>query len=181
MNRWSHRESSGVDHAPGRILDELQQGLATSDDPRVAFAHFSRLLERHLDIRKGFLALREGDQTRFLAVAGWKKDGIQRRLSLRLPNIASFFEKVAEDGRLYSESVAEFFDGNTIERRLLFDDATVSFMLRPLKYDSHLVGLIGYSSDVADAFVTAESGALDPAFEQLAAMLGRKRPEHVPA
>ena len=183
MNRWNHRETSR-DSAPGglgTVFAELEHSLAGITDPRAAFVQFSRLIERCLDIRKGFLALREGDQTRFLAVAGWKKDGPPRSLSLRLPNVASFFEKVAEDGKLYSEEIAEFFDGNTIERRLLFDEDTVSFMLRPLKFDGRLVGLLGYSSDAPEAFVTAESGALDPAFERFATTLSGLRLEPTPA
>jgi hypothetical protein len=181
MNRWSLRDSVDDPSAIQRVLTELNQSLQGIEDPRSAFAQFSHLLESLLDIRKGFLALREGDQTRFLAIAGWKKDGPPRSLSLRLPQAPSFFEKVAEDGRLYSERVAEFFDGNTIERRLLFDDDTISIMLRPLKHDGQLVGLLGYSSDIADAFVTAETGALDPVFEQLAKILAHRQPEHTTA
>lgn len=183
MSRWSHRESSyGSDRGLGRrVLAELRQSLEGAVDPRAAFAQFSRLLERLLEIRKGFLALREGNQTRFLAIASWKDDGTQRTLSLRLPQAASFFEKVAEHGQLYSESITQFFDGNTVERRLLFDEDTVSFMLRPLKYDGQLVGLLGYSSDVPEAFVTVESGQLDPAFEQLAAILSHHPTETAPA
>jgi hypothetical protein len=181
MSRWSPNESSDDASAIRRVLAELNQSLQEIEDPRSAFAQFSHLFESLLDIRKGFLALREGDQTRFLAIAGWKKDGPPRSLSLRLPQAPSFFEKVAEDGRLYSERVAEFFDGNTIERRLLFDDDTISFMLRPLKHDGQLVGILGYSSDVADAFVTAESGALDPAFDLLAMVMAHRQPVHAPA
>ena len=183
MSRWKHSEASyGTDSSPARrALAELRQSLEGAIDPRAAFAQFSRLLKRFLDIRKGFLALREGDQTRFLAIASWKDDGTQRTLSLRLPQAASFFEKVAEHGQLYSESITQFFDGNTVERRLLFDEDTASFMLRPLKHDGQLVGLLGYSSDVPEAFVTVESGQLDPAFEQLAAVLSHRSSETTPA
>jgi len=183
MNQWRHRESphkTGSDQV-GRVLSELQQSLAEAADPRDAFAQFSRLLERFLKIRKGFLALREGDQMRFLAIASWRDDGTVRTLSLRLPQVASFFEKVAEHGQLYSENITAFFDGNTIERRLLFDDDTVSFMLRPLKHEGQLVGLLGYSSDVPEAFVTVESGQLDSAFEQLAAVISRRQAVHNPS
>ncbi len=182
MNRWKHSEQArNANNDPAvRVLSELGQSLEGAADPGNAFVQFSRLLERFLEIRKGFLALREGDRTRFLAIASWKNDGTHKTLSLRLPQTPSFFEKVAEHGQLYSESITQFFDGNSIERRLLFDDDTVSFMLRPLKHDGQLVGMLGYSSDVPEAFATVESGQLDAAFDQLAAVIGRRQTEHSP-
>jgi len=160
-----------------RLTAQLDKLLAGASDPRETFSEFSRLLENEFDIRKGFLALRENDGTRFLAVSSWKKGGQRRRLSLRLPSASSLFEKVAETGQIYSETFAEFFDGNSVERNLLFDDETVSFVLRPLKYDARVVGLIGYSSDKPDAFVTIQDGQLDPAFDRLAAYLGTRQLE----
>ena len=169
-NRWSNHQSSDK---LARLIAQVDDILAAAADPRAAFSEFSRLLEGMFDLRKGFLALREEDLTRFLAIASWRHGGEHRVLSLRLPQVASLFEKVAETGHVYSESFSEFFDGNRIERSLLFDKDTVSFMLRPLKHDARVVGLIGYSSDVADAFVIIEDGRLDPIFERLATYLGR--------
>jgi hypothetical protein len=132
------------------------------------FSEFTRLLEAEFEIRKGFLAIREGDETRFMAVATFIKGRTRKNLSLRVPSMPSLFEQVSESGEIYSDSFAELFDGNLIERRLLIDDDTVSFMLRPLKHDGKLVGLIGYSSDVPNAFVVFEEGLLNPAFDHLA-------------
>ena len=156
-----------------RLVSEIEAVLAVSPDPRTAFSEFSRLLENIFDIRKGFLALREEDQTRFLAVASWRTGGERRSLSLRLPQTASLFEKVAETGQISSETFSEFFDGNRIERSLLFGDGTVSFMLKPLKHDARVVGIVGYSSDHPEAFAVVEDGRLDPVFDRLAAFLGR--------
>jgi hypothetical protein len=155
-NRWSSERTAGKWAQLTAQVDEI---LSAATDARTAFSEFSRLMESTFDVCKGFLALREENQTRFLAVASWKK--------------------VAETGQIYSETFAEFFDGNRIERSLLFDDDTVSFMLRPLKHETRVVGLIGYSSDVPDAFVTIEDGQLDPAFDRLAALLGRLQTSHV--
>jgi hypothetical protein len=163
-----------------RLLAALDEVLGSSRDPRVLFSEFSRVLESEFEIRKGFLALREGDQTHFLAVASWKQDGTRKNLSLRLPQAPSLFEKVAESGQIYSENFAELFDGNLIERQLLFDDDTVSFMLRPLKHEGRVVALLGYSSDVPDAFETIQEGTIDAAFDKLAACLGRLLPEATP-
>ncbi|MCX6833925.1 MAG: hypothetical protein NTW07_02130 [candidate division Zixibacteria bacterium] len=175
-DRLSDNKSAGSRASLTAQIDEV---LSTATDPRTAFSEFSRLMESTFDIRKGFLALREKNQTRFLAIASWKKGGERRSLSLLLPQTPSLFEKVAENGQIYSETFAEFFDGNRIERSLLFDDDTVSFMLRPLKHEARVVGLIGYSSDISDAFVTIEDGQLDPAFDRLATFLGRLQPSHV--
>ena len=169
-DRLSDNKTTSIRASLTTQIDEI---LSVSTDARTAFSQFSRLMESTFDVRKGFLALREKDQTRFLAVASWKKGGERRSLSLLLPQTPSLFEKVAETGQIYSETFAEFFDGNRIERSLLFDDDTVSFMLRPLKHEARVVGLIGYSSDIPDAFVTIEDGQLDPVFDRLAAFLGR--------
>ena len=177
---WFRNDRLSGDKATGRwarLTAQIDETLSAAADPRTAFSEFSRLVESAFTIRKGFLALREENQTRFLAIASWKKGGERRSLSLLLPQTASLFERVAETGQIYSEAFAEFFDGNRIERSLLFDHDTVSFMLRPLKHDARVVGLIGYSSDLPDAFVTIEDGRLDPAFDRLAAFLGRLQPD----
>jgi hypothetical protein len=179
---WFRNDRLSDDKATGRrasLTAQIDEIMSTATDPRIAFSEFSRLMESTFEIRKGFLALREENQTRFLAIASWKKGGERRSLSLLLPQTPSLFEKVAETGQIYSETFAEFFDGNRIERSLLFDDNTVSFMLRPLKHEARVVGLIGYSSDIPDAFVTIEDGQLDPAFDRLATFLGHLQPSHV--
>ncbi|MEW5797133.1 MAG: hypothetical protein AB1772_12350 [Candidatus Zixiibacteriota bacterium] len=183
MRRWKADEHR--DGAHGRPVERLtvrmRESLESITDPRELFAEFSRLLECCFDVRKGFLAIREGTQTRFLAVASWRQKGARRNLSLLLPTVSSFFEKVAQSGQTYSENIAQFFDGNTLERRLLFDSDTVSFVLRPLKHDGELVGMLGYSSDTPEAFVAVENGALDSAFELFAAHLHTLRRAYVTA
>ena len=63
-------------------------------------------------------------------------------------------------------------DGNLIERRLLLDKETRSFMLRPLKHHGRVIGLLGYSSDNPDAFVTFEEGLLDSVLDDFGDFLG---------
>lgn len=154
------------------LVSDLCRIVGNPDDQLTTFDSFSRLLETKFEIKKGFLALRAGNQTRFLAVASWKKDKVRKKLSLTLPNSSSLFEKVAESGQIFAENFASLFDGNFIERQLLMDDSTQSFMLRPLKHEGRVVGLIGYSSDFPDAFVTIQEGYLDDAFDSLGDFLG---------
>jgi transcriptional regulator with GAF, ATPase, and Fis domain len=167
------KQESGYESACDRVTADLEQILRDKPDPRAVFNRLSRSLLQEFDIKKGFLALREGDQTRFLAVAAWKDGKTRKNLSLRLPNVSSLFEKVAESGQIYSENFAALFDGNYIERQLLLDDDTASFMLRPLKHDARVVALIGYSSEASEAFVAFEEGLLDPIIDRVGAYLGQ--------
>jgi len=150
-DRWRGADDGNVSR-PTRLVRHLRQVLDSVDNPREAFHEFTRVLEQGFAVRKGMLALREENQTRFLAIACWGARKGRRNLSLRLPVVSSLFERVAEDGRGYTDSFAELFDGNSIERRLLLDEDTQSFVLRPIKYEGQVVALLGYSSDCADAF-----------------------------
>jgi transcriptional regulator with GAF, ATPase, and Fis domain len=164
---------SGYESACDRVTADLKEIMENRPNPQALFTGLSRSLLQEYDIKKGFLALREGDQTRFLAVAAFKEGRTQKNLSLRLPNVSSLFEKVAESGQIFSENFAALFDGNYMERQLLLDDDTASFMLRPLKCDTKVVGLIGFSSETSEAFVTMEEGLLDPVFDRVAAYLAQ--------
>lgn len=170
-----------VNDAVRKLTMRLGEVLADCSDPRTIFQEFTRELQRVYDITKGFLALREGDMTRFLAVATFSNGTVRKNLSLRLPNAPSLFEKVAESGQLYTENFAELCDGNLIERRLLLDDDTRAFMLRPLKHEGRVIGLLGYSSENPDAFVTFEEGLVDPALDAFGRLLGRLEQSERPA
>jgi len=162
-----------VNGSLNKLTQHLREVLAECSDPPTIFLRFTRELQRVYDITKGFLAIRDGDMTRFLAVATFSNGTVRKNLSLKLPSAPSLFEKVADDGRLYTENFAELCDGNLIERRLLLDDDTRAFMLRPLKSDSRVIGLLGYSSDNPDAFVTFEEGLIDPVLDEFGRLLGR--------
>ncbi len=159
----------------GKLLEHLDSVLQTQESPQKIFSELTNILQRKYDIRKGMLALRHGDQTQFLAVATWNRGKSKKNLSLRLPTRASLFEKVAEHGQIYSETFAELFDGNLIEKHLLLDDETQSFVLRPLKHEAQVVALLGYSSDNPNAFVTFEEGFPDPFIERFAALIARNQ------
>lgn len=160
--------------APGSVplVRQLRDLLNSGVGPEELFHEFTRILELSFRIRKGLLALRDNNWTRFLAVASWR-GGRRKKLSLRLPTASSLFEKVAEDGRPYCENCAFLFDGNPIERRLLLDDDTRSFVLRPIKHEGRVVALLGYSSDRADAFAALEESVFEPVMEKFGVMIGR--------
>jgi len=170
-NRRQPDNASAIRSA--RMVRRLREVLARGSDPRELFYEFTRVLEQTFPIRKGLLALREPNHTRFLAVASWRAGKVRKNLSLRLPTVSSLFEKVAEDGRIYRESFAAFFDGNLLERRLLLDDETQSFVLRPIKYEGRVVALLGYSSDNADAFASLEENPLDAVIEMFGELIAK--------
>ena len=160
----------------GTSLKEVCHSLLQQETtPQAAFRTLTNALQRQFEINRGFLALREEDQARFLAVARFTDTGALKALSLRIPGINSVFEKVAEDGGLYVENFVQLFEGNTIENRLLIGENTESFVLRPLKNAGRLVGLLGYSSDTTDAFVTFEDGILDPVIDCLVSVIAAQR------
>jgi len=157
---------------PARLVQQLQDLLKSNVEPEELFHEFTRVLQRGFPIRKGLMALRDRAQTRFLAVASWRS-GIRKKLSLCLPTASSLFERVAEDGRAYCDSFALSFDGNQIERRLLLDDETQSFVLRPIKHQGRVVALLGYSSDRVDAFAALEESIFEPVMEKFGEMIGK--------
>lgn len=174
MKRTEQNPSTEVDQRLASLWTEFEQALDEPVDVATLFVDLSGELELRYDIRKGFIALRDGEFTRFLAIARFKAGGTCKKLSLKLPADDSLFERVAEDGSPFSDNYAELFDGNHIEKRLLIDDDTVSYLLRPLKYDGTVVGLIGYSSDQPGTFVTLEEGEFDPFFDLLGAIIGTR-------
>jgi hypothetical protein len=172
-NEGRRRTDSSSVSRPARLVKNLREVLASGTEPREIFYEFTRVLEQGFRIRKGLLALREENQTQFLAIASWRAGSVHKRLSLRLPTVSSLFQKIAEDGRGYSDSFAGFFDGNMMERRLLMDEDTQSFVLRPIKYEGRVVAMLGYSSDSTDAFATLEESVLDPVTASFGEMIGR--------
>lgn len=150
-----------------RDLQTLLDGIA---DPRDAFVEVGRALEETFGIHRGLLAVREGRAARFLAVATWQNGRERRNLSLRLPLENTLFAAVIDQGQIYTQSFAALYDGSVLERRLLIDDDTQSFMLRPLKHDGEVIALLGFSSRHADAFVLFEEGVFDSVFKRLAAL-----------
>ena len=154
-----------------RLLAELEDALQKLSDPRDIFRQFVSILEDDFDICKGMLAVKEGQEARFLAVATWNNGRIRKNLSLRLPSIDSLFARVIEHGQMYAQNFAELYDGSVIEKQLLINEDTRSFMLRPLKYEASVIGLLGFSSYNPDAFLLFEEGVFDNVMDRLAVRL----------
>lgn len=169
----SHHSSESFSERQRAITDEVNELLTINEDPHEFFTAFVKRLQDDYEIDRSMLALRDGPQLEFVAVATFGKNRTRKKLSLRVPAMPSLFAKVAEDGRMYMESFTHFFDGNSIERNLMLTDSTQSFLLKPLKHDTEVVALIGLSSELPDAFVTLEEGLLDPAFELIGEYLSR--------
>lgn len=140
------------------------------------FVEMTKGLQVRFPIRRGVLVLSGETGTGFTAVAAWHNGAVRKNLRLRVPERSSLLKMVAEDGRLFVDESYGCFSGNDFEKRLLIDDDTASFVIQPLKYHGHLVGLIGYSSDDPTGFASFEATALAEVASRLAARMAQSVP-----
>ncbi len=165
-NYWT----AAIDETAG--TDSSRGGRADQDTPLSEVFHaLTDRLRKEYDIDKGVLVLRNDEGRQLAAVSTWHHGIARDGLRLNLPVDASLFEKVAEQGHIYTEDFCESFSGNFFERKLLLDDDSRSFVLQPLKSDGRVLGLLGYSSRKPMAFVTFEEGALDDICDRLGAII----------
>ncbi len=136
-----------------------------------AFSELTEELIRDFDISKGVLVLRMRDTQDLAAISTWKDGAMRDGLTVSLPAKSSLFEKVAEDGVVYTEDFCESFSGNFFERKLLLDDDSRSFVVQPLKTDGQVVGLLAYSSDQPTAFAMFDEGAGRPLASKFASQI----------
>jgi len=146
---------------------DIESIYPRSAEPADIFADLTHELQKKYHISKGVLIVRGQKGTQYEAIAMFTKTGETRRLSLKLPTKSSLFEIAAEDGGIYTENYYGLFSGNNFEKNLLLDKNTESFMLHPIKCDGRVVAIIGYSSDVTDAFITFDDDMLAEVGEQL--------------
>jgi GAF domain len=133
------------------------------------FTRLTKRLRKQLDVDKCILILKRPAENRLAAVASWDHGVVSDGLAINLPHDNSLFEKVTEDGALYTENFCGSFSGNFFERKLLIDSESRSFALQPLRHDGHLVGMVGMSSEKPMAFTLLEEGELGNVFDRLAA------------
>ena len=165
-NNWTAitGETAGTDSGAGA---RTKQDTPLSE----VFHALTDRLRKEYNIDKGVLVLRNDEARQLAAVSTWHRGIARDGLRLNLPVDASLFEKVAEQGHVYTEDFCESFSGNFFERKLLLDDDSRSFVLQPLKSDGRVLGLLGYSSRKPMAFVTFEEGALDDICDRLGSII----------
>ncbi|RKX25698.1 MAG: hypothetical protein DRP47_09385 [Candidatus Zixiibacteriota bacterium] len=127
-----------------------------------AFSDLTEELSKDYDITKGVLVIRMQDTQNLAAISTWKDGMMRDGLTVTLPSKSSLFEKVAENGCVYTEDFCAAFSGNFFERKLLLDDNSRSFVVQPLKTKGKVVGLVAYSSDQPTAFAMFEEGVVQP-------------------
>jgi GAF domain len=133
------------------------------------FTRLTKRLRKSFAVDKCILVLQRPAEDRLAAVASWDHGVVSDGLAINLPHDNSLFEKVTEDGGLYTENFCGSFSGNFFERKLLIDNGSRSFALLPLRHDGHLVGLVGMSSEKPMAFTLLEEGELGNVFDRFAA------------
>ena len=126
--------------------------------PSEIFGEFSRQLKEKYDINRSVLILINDEDKTLSAISTWHEGKIRDGLSINLPKESSLFDKVAENGILYTENFCGVFSGNFFERKLLLDDESQSFALQPLKHEGKVIGLVGFSSESPAAFSIFEEG-----------------------
>lgn len=137
--------------------NDLDRDFANQQDPSELFFDIIDSLKERYTLNKCVLILKRGQEP-LSAISTWSNGLRQEGLTLNLPHKESLFEKALEDGRLYTENFNGLFSGNFFERKLLLDDQSRSFALRPLKSDGRVVGMVGFSSTNPTAFALMEDG-----------------------
>jgi hypothetical protein len=128
------------------------------------FVETARSIHRYIPLQRAILVVARDHYRDLIAVAGWSqsdRDGAcTRTLSLVLPAENSLFAQVAAQRFGFSDDYFGIFSGNSIERRLLIDSQTRSYVIWPLRVEASLIGLVGFSSEFPGAFT--EIDAIDP-------------------
>ncbi len=138
-----------------------------------AFSNLTNELNNELEIDKGVLVIRMQDTQELAAISTWNNGVLRDGLMVTLPAKSSLFEKVAEDGSIYTEDFCSSFSGNFFERKLLLDDQSRSFMVLPLKSEGKVVGLLAYSSQEPIAFAVFEEGKFKNRADKFASEIQR--------
>ena len=171
-------DTATLQRSPDSTVDsgsfgELNQVFEREKDPAEMFFEITNYLKDKYDIGKGVLVLRHEDSV-LSAISTWSNGQRRGGLALNLPTDKSLFEKVIEDGNLYTESYSETFSGNFFEQKLLLEPLTRSFALHPLKFEGKVIGLLGFSSHNPMAFSLMEEGESDRLFNKFASKLSEQ-------
>ena len=149
---------------------ELPQKSSLSE----IFNELTRRLKTKFDIDRGVFIVRTKKDDKFSAISTWNEGKVRSNISINVSIEPSLFEKVAENGIVFTDSFTGEFSGNFFERRLLLDDGSQSYVLQPLKHEGQVVGMLGYSSIVPTAFSTFEEGILDNVAGELGEIISKK-------
>jgi transcriptional regulator with GAF, ATPase, and Fis domain len=142
---------------------------SSNADLAAEFAGLAGKLLRVFSVSRGMLAIRDEEEGALTITATWRAGGETRSVKLRLPRASSLFERVVQDGRMFSENYCGCFSGNSFERRILLDDDSRSYVLQPLKQEGSVIGVLGFSSENPDTFAVA-----DDLMEKLAAAISAR-------
>ncbi len=153
---------------------DIDTRYAGDADPAAIFIDLTRALQDRFPI------IREGDSTRYTVTALVSDRGERKNLSLRLPAESSLIRQAAEDGDVFTDTFFGLFSGSTFEKHLLIDSRTEAFMLQPVKYEGRVVGIVGFSSNVADAFLTFDTDRLAAVLERLGERIVRHQASLIP-
>ena len=173
---WSYEHNQGTASSHDAVPVSVSTHPAPAE-PTLSeeFTRLTKRLRKTIAVDKCILVLQRPSENRLAAVASWDHGVVRDGLAINLPHDNSLFEKVTEDGGLYTENFCGSFSGNFFERKLLIDNESRSFALQPLRHDGHLVGLVGMSSEKPMAFTLLEEGELGEVLDRFAASCDARR------
>jgi hypothetical protein len=140
MSKRDYHSDSGSElrSAITAVLHEVESRSVPSLKLPDYFVDLVRSLQDVLPIERAFLAVRELSGTRLVATATFGARKVRKNLNLRIPAISSLFRKVSEGGIAFTDNC-----GTT-------------------------VGMLGMSSEQAEAFSVVDEGLLDSVVAKLA-------------
>ena len=103
---WKTSSDNGTVTGVTQTPDHTEAPLAE------AFHALTDQLYKEYNIDKGVLVLRSDAGRQLAAVSTWRRGALRDGLRLNLPVESSLFEKVAEQGFVYTEDFCESFSGN---------------------------------------------------------------------
>lgn len=145
---------------------------AVPEEPSEMFFEIIEFLKERYTLNKSVLIIKN-ENAALSAISTWTNGFRQDGLTLNLPHKESLFERVIDDGRIYTDSFVSSFCGNFFEKKLLLDDDSRSYALKPLKSNGKLVGIIGFSSKNPTAFSLMEDGDSSDLLDQFADRLAQ--------
>jgi transcriptional regulator with GAF, ATPase, and Fis domain len=107
-----------------------------------------------------------------LRVIDIKKPGYTgESLSLILPDKQSLLHSIFRKKEIFTENDPLKFDGNFLEKKLLFDNETKAVAVCPIWTNSHVSGLICFTSTIPQGFDMLERGILGAIANQFAPIM----------
>ena len=157
-----------------RFIKSLSFRLKKAKGINEQFFSLTKKLSRLLSLSRAVLIVRscKNDTLKVIAVRGRRLT--RQGLALTLPDRDSILYSVFREGKVYSENLPGRFKGNFIERKLLLDKETASFVISPIICEEVVIGLLCLASPVPHTFAAFEDSVFEEILEPLGKVIKRE-------